>query len=274
MAFLISVFLVGLIGAPDPMRYLRALHVGSELKDLLMLRMPNTPPTFAGSHYPAVNGPLWTIRFEFMCYLLILGLGLLGALRGKFLLVALWAISLVAFLAVRFSERHLAGTGAIAGGTILTLARFVPIFLSGAVLYKTSWHLRRPIWLIALALAVLVAGLCNKVTAEAALASAGAYLLVRFGGAVPKPRGFVKFPDISYGVYLYGWPSQKLVIYFGAAQTPLAVFGLSLAMAMCLAWLSWKFIEAPALRLKDSKLPTWPSKKRWLFASRFRRRSQ
>ncbi len=257
VAFLVSVFLVGLIGAPDAMRYLHGLHVASEAKDLLMLRMPNTPPTFVGSYYPAVNGPLWTIRFEFMCYLLILAMGMTGALRGEVPVVALWAISLIAFLLFRFSERRGAVTGAIAGGDLVTLLRFVPIFLSGAVMYKTGWHRRRPVWLIALALAVLIAGLFNKVTAEAALASAGAYLLVVFGSALAKPRGLTKLPDISYGVYLYGWPSQKLVIFSGVASAPLAVFGLSLAMAVCLACLSWKLVEAPALRLKNSKQPPW-----------------
>jgi peptidoglycan/LPS O-acetylase OafA/YrhL len=129
-------------------------------------------------------------------------------------------------------------------------------------MYKTGWYRRRPAWLIVLALAVLVAGLCNKLTAEAALASAGAYLLIMFGSAVAKPRILVKVPDISYGVYLYGWPSQKLVVLAGLAA-PLAVFGLSLGMAVCVAFVSWKLVEAPALRLKNTK-PSWRVTKSWI----------
>jgi len=266
VAFLVSVFVVGAVGAPDTLRYFRALHLGGLAKDILLLRMPYTRPTFMGSYYPAVNGALWTIRYEFMCYLLLLGLGLVGALRGKFMVVALWAVSLAVFLGFRFSERHVAFTGAIAGGNLVTLVRFVPIFLSGAVMYRTGWYRRRPAWLVPLAAAVLVAGLCNKVTAEAALASAGAYLLLMFGSAVPKPRRFVKLPDISYGVYLYGWPSQKLVILAGVGA-PLAVFGLSLVMAVCLACISWTFVEAPALRLKNAKL-AWRGIGRWIASLR------
>lgn len=266
MAFLISVFIVGAIGAPDAVRYLRALHVASQAKDLLMLRVPVTPPAFLGANYQFVNGVLWTIQYEFMCYLLILGLGLGGALRGKSPVVLLWAVSLVVFLLFRFSERQVAFTGAIAGGIWVTLMRFVPLFLAGAVMFKTGWYTRRPVWLIALAVAVLIAGLCNKVTAEAALASAGAYLLLMFGSAVAKPRSLTKMPDISYGVYLYGWPSQKLVIFAGVG-TALAVFGLSLAMAVCLAWFSWKFVEAPALRLNNAKV-SWAGTGRWIASLR------
>jgi peptidoglycan/LPS O-acetylase OafA/YrhL len=267
VAFLFSVFVVGPLGAPDSAAYFRHVHVVSDFKDLVLLKAPSTPPVFAGSYYPAVNGSLWTIRYEFICYLLLLALGVTGALRGRFVVVGLWAVSLFIFLAFRFTERHEAVAGAIAGGTLVTMVRFVPLFLAGAAMYKTCWHRRRPIWLVALALAVLVAGLFSKVTAEAALATAGAYLLLMFGVAVPKPPMFVKLPDISYGVYLYGWPLQKLLIFWGVSA-PLVVFGLSLAMAACLGWVSWRIVEAPALRLKNSKAISIAFAKRWIASLR------
>ncbi len=250
-AFLVSVFVVGAVGAPDVAGYLRHVHVASDFKDIVFLRSPSSPPVFVGSHYAAVNGSLWTIRFEFMCYLLVLGLGVAGALRGKWPVVVLWICLSAGFLVFRFSERHAAVTGAIAGGDAVTLLRFVPIFLSGAVIYKTGlYQVRRP-WLVALALAVLLVGMCNKVTAEVALAAAGGYLMLVAGLALSRPRRLAKLPDISYGVYLYGWPSQKLVIYAGV-NAPLAVFWLSLVMAVCLGWLSWKFVEGPGLRFKHT----------------------
>ncbi len=55
-----------------------------------------------------------------------------------------------------------------------------------------------------------------------------------------------RFPDISYGVYLYGWPIQKLLTWWGVSN-PFALFILALPIAMGLGWLSFRFVERPAM---------------------------
>ena len=54
-------------------------------------------------------------------------------------------------------------------------------------------------------------------------------------------------PDLSYGTYLYGWPVQKLVLILLPAAAPLALFLLSLPLALGCAVLSWGLVEGPAL---------------------------
>jgi|OM-RGC.v1.021973187 hypothetical protein len=64
--------------------------------------------------------------------------------------------------------------------------------------------------------------------------------------------------DISYGVYLYGWPvAQALVALFGPLS-PLALAALSLVAVLPVALLSWLAIERPALR--------WAPRRRTLVA--------
>lgn len=58
-----------------------------------------------------------------------------------------------------------------------------------------------------------------------------------------------KVPDISYGVYLYGWPVENLIIWIHR-QSPWAVFAEAVVVCCALGWLSWTFIESPALSLK------------------------
>lgn len=58
--------------------------------------------------------------------------------------------------------------------------------------------------------------------------------------------------DLSYGVYIYAFPIQQLVIGWGRGrQIP---FGALLAMSLLLTWgfayLSWHVVEARALRFK------------------------
>jgi peptidoglycan/LPS O-acetylase OafA/YrhL len=56
--------------------------------------------------------------------------------------------------------------------------------------------------------------------------------------------------DLSYGVYLYGAPVQQTVIALLPAASLLIGAVISLPIVFCLAWVSWRVIEAPALRMK------------------------
>ena len=63
--------------------------------------------------------------------------------------------------------------------------------------------------------------------------------MIRF----PRPRA-----DLSYGVYLYGFPIQQLFVCF-LRPAPLALFVLTLPCALLCAAMSWYSVERPALRL-------------------------
>lgn len=57
--------------------------------------------------------------------------------------------------------------------------------------------------------------------------------------------------DISYGLYIWAWPVQQLLVLAGAqALGPWLSALLALACTLPLAWLSWKGVEEPAMRLR------------------------
>jgi peptidoglycan/LPS O-acetylase OafA/YrhL len=56
--------------------------------------------------------------------------------------------------------------------------------------------------------------------------------------------------DLSYGIYLYAWPIQSLLIWHHRHISPWILFAVSAAMAGICAYASWMFIESPALSLK------------------------
>ena len=60
--------------------------------------------------------------------------------------------------------------------------------------------------------------------------------------------------DISYGVYIYGWPVAQIFVYFAVANqyvlSPVLYFCLTMLVTIPLAFISWKVIEKPALALK------------------------
>ena len=74
-----------------------------------------------------------------------------------------------------------------------------------------------------------------------------AYLILVLGASPAFHRIGSRF-DISYGMYIYGWPTQQILVLAGVgAAVPLGIFAFfSLAVTAPLAWLSCAFIEGPA----------------------------
>ncbi len=206
------------------------------------------PGVFAANPVPNVtNGSLWTLPMEVACYLLLmLGLRSLSRLRAGWVLWSLAAaLFLVDFLVPQGTAWVLYSTSWRMGvhfatyffiGAALRLApppRFDPIpwaFMAAAVLMLAA-NSRLGYWCAPLCISLLVVGTARV-------------------SAVPS-RWLTRFGDLSYGLYLYAFPIQQMVVATGyATDYPRRAFVLEwLAIALC-AFLSWRFVEAPALRFK------------------------
>jgi len=62
--------------------------------------------------------------------------------------------------------------------------------------------------------------------------------------------------DYSYGLYIYGWPSQQLAWLVIPGALPLHNSLLALGICLPMAILSWHLVEKPALGLKRKTLLT------------------
>ena len=56
--------------------------------------------------------------------------------------------------------------------------------------------------------------------------------------------------DLSYGTYLFGFPVTLSVIAVGGGLSVHQTFFAAIAITLACAWLSWRFVEQPCLRLK------------------------
>ena len=92
-----------------------------------------------------------------------------------------------------------------------------------------------------------------------ALAVFGGYLIFWFAlhcPVLPISR-FTNKTDLSYGIYLYAWPVQSTIAFFADRTiNPWALSAVTLALASAAAWVSWTFIEKPALALAHRKSTT------------------
>jgi peptidoglycan/LPS O-acetylase OafA/YrhL len=248
VAALLSAFVVGALGAGAG--YYGQFWWGGLARSLLLLDTPVTPATFAGSHYPSVNGAMWTIHYEFLCYLTVLALGLAGLLRWRHAPLAVLAASLALWAALA-----LGAWPALAGAAreeALLVLRFYSCFFTGASYYSYRANVVYSGRNAVLALAVLLTCLTQPASAEAGLLLGGAYLLFycAFGAGGPLLRRTQGMADASYGVYLYGWPVGKLLAWYLPAISPPALALATIALAYLCGRLSWRWIEQPALRWK------------------------
>ncbi len=222
------------------------------------------------------NASLWTLEFEFLCYLLIAALAVLGLLQRRWLVALIAAIAWVAEVVI-VSTPALAGKFAfplfdkwdriqIGGLKLETMRLFVlvPIFLSGSLLYLYREKIPDS-GTVALGATVLVlAGLVVPVgqgpplielTSLDLTAVFLAYPLIWLGIHLPFPTvGAVN--DYSYGIYIYAFPIQQLLVMWGVNKWGYWPYTLlSVAVVVPFAVGSWWLIEKHALKLKGLKVP-------------------
>lgn len=246
VAFLLSMALVGPIAATSAASYWADLKPSHLAIGLVLLWQPATPPVFGGSHYPEINAPLWTISYEFLCYLALMLLGVSGLLRRRSVIVLLWLGIMAVFIILRSGQLETHPTGTITGH-LGSAVRFGMLFLAGVTFSKYRFHHWRHPFPVALAVLLVGFGLTSPVLAEPALATFGTYLILVVGFTPFAAPSIGRMPDFSYGTYLYGWPVQKMMILFFPAMVPTTLFLFSVPAAIACGALSWLAVERPFL---------------------------
>jgi peptidoglycan/LPS O-acetylase OafA/YrhL len=231
------------IGPSSLLRYLAAngvLESGSQ----------DIGGTLSAVPYPgAWNGSLWTLWFEFGCYLVLGGLLVFSRLRERpSVLVGLFA----ACALVNVAQAELSVELPFRLQWAADLGSY---FFAGAVLCVYANRIPASRSLVAISAAVLAAAaLTNHVQAVGALPLA--YLLIWLGSVLPL-QAVGRRNDISYGVYIYAFPVQQLLVLTGAHALGILPFtALCVLCTIPLAALSWFLVEEPAMRLKRVT-PPW-----------------
>lgn len=203
--------------------------------------------TPAGVPFPgAWNGSIWSLYYEFQSYLIVAGLALIGWVRRNSLGIALaWILSVGAYV----SWGRIAGPLLGGNGDAQLLLKLLPLFLGGALVQRLRERL--PLhWTGALISVVVVLGAIKGLDGWSAQLTAPfiAYLLLYIGSVVPCPR-LIQRHDISYGVYVYAWPVQQLLVFTGIHNRGVALFDIAvLAVTIPFAVASWLLVERPAMR--------------------------
>ncbi len=227
-------------GSGDTWRFL--------LKNGLILSTEyHLPGVFAGTPYGnVVNGSLWTLPLELRCYVILGVLGLLGVLKRQILFNAAALIVAISLVLPGWSQ-WISGSEDklrllvffVAGASMFINRRFLPLGYAGGIAFV----------LLSLLLVVWPNDAPGKNLIYVILVSYGV-LGIAFCGWFKfidlKPMG-----DWSYGVYLYAFPVQQVLVH----ANPQTFNGWTLALAAsivtcALGAASWHLVEKRALRLR------------------------
>ncbi|MDI2131663.1 acyltransferase family protein [Yinghuangia seranimata] len=207
------------------------------------------PGVFEGSpNVGAVNGSLWSLPVEVFGYGLVVVLGVVGGLRHRWMTVA--AALLCSTALARFmTDQWNPGPSLLLMPT-KALLQMVPIYLYGMALYLYRDRVRLSWWGVAACVGVEVVFFGSPLV-EVTRGVTLAYLPLAAGALLPRRIPLPATVGLaSYGVYLYGFPVEQLLVWYGVRDMYLLML-LATVVTLPLAMLSWRLVERPAMEFRS-----------------------
>lgn len=251
-ACLFDYFIVAPIATGAGLRYLGRIDPVGIVSQIVLLRHTFIRGIFSDLPAKSVNISLWTVPFEFACYI---GLAVLGAIgftgrrsRLLALTVVVWGLYVVVPVVVpgRLLPR------ADARNVELAL-RFGCCFLVGAVFYLFRERIAMTGVAFWSAVFLLVASIWDATLFRLVWPIGFPYVLIWIALEPRIPlQDWGKLGDFSYGIYIYAFPIQQLLVkFYGSLLNPYTLFVAAMLLTLPVAVCSWHFIERPFLRLKN-----------------------
>lgn len=251
LVVLVSVFIIGPLFTNSPDYFDNKLTYSYLINATLFDYSPSLPGVFYGD----TNISLWTLRYEFLLYLLVMLIGMVGLLRSKWVVVCLFTTSLLLDKFGVFTDFNNWDSFSLARINVLTV-----YFSAGMLIYlykdKIVLSVKRFFIILSmLFIGWLIGGFDNFVWV---------FILgyiVFFIGYYPKInlRWATQYGDFSYGIYI--WSSILLNItwyFFGRDINPYLAFIMAGSFAYIIGALSWHLIEKKALLLKNITMTGHP----------------
>lgn len=196
------------------------------------------------------NGVYWTLPIEVTCYIAVAALGVFGLMRHRMLVLAVF------LCVVYWYYVHYDGASAISEGRErYYYIQYATFFFYGVLLgkFRSVWIERKLGVLVLVVVAAALLYICGE--RLLALFVVLPYALNAFGeSSTPVIRDFGRFGDPSYGLYIYAFPIQQIVLKFLGRDGGFAEkLVLVILCAFLISLLSWRYIESPALKLKPKR---------------------
>lgn len=215
------------------------------------------PDVFANNPFDIVNGSLWTLAHEFTLYLCIIGLFFIR--KHRVLLTILTAIALVLCLIKNTYFANNFSNTVYFGLSVNSFALFAQYFAIGMLMQlRNYWQTNKERWIIVSVCLVLalvgiyISSSHLSIYLKPILMLCFSVLFILLGEMYWKcvSDAIKHVGDMSYGVYIYSFPLQQMLIAWLPNINPIQLMCLTIVSVLPIAYVSWRYIEKPALSLK------------------------
>ena len=222
------------------------------------------PGVFDHLNDRTVNGALWTIKIEIMFYVAVPVLVFLFRRFNKLLLISsIYILSYCYFLGCAYIAQK---TGSSTWEQLSRqLIGQLSFFMSGALLYYYFDRFRKyahALVVFAIALVVIqmrlpeadflrpTANLADPVNlvANFLLPISLGIIIMFIAFCVPYLHVFIKYGDLSYGIYIFHFPIVRTFADLGLYKDySILMIGLTISVVLLAAFCSWHLLEKPFL---------------------------
>jgi peptidoglycan/LPS O-acetylase OafA/YrhL len=250
VAVVITVFLLGPFATTRQLTdYFGSTQTWRYFTTAVMVNQHSLPGVFADNPYPTViNGSLWTLPVEFLCYVSV---ALVGSLRLLGKGEALAATVFCAVIGATYAPLFV-------GARFSTHFEMVAVFWFGALYgycMQPMWRASQNTvltWLLLIGALLGFAILGERGVERTSIVVCAAVLVhlarqISIGAKLTNPLG-----DISYGLYIYAFPVQQTLAHIGSGRgwNWSTYFSLSVLITGVLAYASWNLVERRVMHFK------------------------
>ena len=208
---------------------------------------------FTINPYPgAINGSLWSLKHEFILYIVLMVLSMCAVLKNRKTMLGFTIVSIITYvLNIQLTPifNHLTYIG-----VIMEINQFVKLtmyFLIGSSIYLYRDKIKMNFQYFMLAVIILLAGITLNAT-KYALIITMPYIIMYIGTFKFKKNILGKIGDFSYGLYIYAFPIQQLLVFYFKDNLSIWTYMLSaIILTSIFAIISTCLIDNNTKKIKD-----------------------
>lgn len=203
----------------------------------------NLPGVFTENIYgQAVNGPLWTLPIEFICYIMCYVAYKCRLLDKKTMWIGILIFTAGCVGAWGLSSRIV---------MLASMIRPMGLFFVGMVYYVYRDRIPMKGWLCALSLLGMIASAAAGILPVMIFLFFPYFFMYVGFGLKWKCENFAKHGEVSYGMYLCAWPVQQILAQTMAGtdgtMNPYVNFIITVPIAVILGYIIYRLVEKPVM---------------------------